>query len=178
MLKELFKDRKLVIFDIKTTEEGMNSDILYFAARVYVNNEMISKHNFFINSNKKLSGLIIRKYRITNKKINSEGVDRMSALENIAFIFQDAILFTFNGDNFAYPLLRKIYSEQGYNLDLSEIDALKLAKQIIGFDEDISLEELATKLGIKYDETRLLGAPYTTMVLEKIWFRLKSFIIS
>lgn len=177
MLKDLFKDRKVVIFDIKTTEEGMDSEILYFAARVYVNNEMESKHNFFIATNKKLNGRIIRKYRITNKKIESEGIDKMSALENIAFIFQDAILFTFNGDNFAYPLLEKIYNQHGYNLELSEIDALKLAKQIIGFDDDISLEELATKLGVKYDEERLLGAPYTTMVLEKIWFRLKSFII-
>lgn len=168
MLKDLFKDRKLVIFDTKTTEEGMNSDILYFAARVYMNNEMVSKHNFFINVDKKLNGKIIRKYRITNKKIESEGIDKMSALENIAFIFQDAILFTFDGDDFIFPLLEKLYNDQGYNLDPSTIDALKLAKQIIGFDDDITLEELTTKLGIKYDEKSLLGAPYTVMILEKI----------
>lgn len=177
MLKDLFKDRKIVIFDIKTTEEGMESEILYFAARIYINNEMVSKHNFFIATDRKLPGKIIRKYRITNKKIESEGIDKMSALENIAFIFQDGILFTYNGDSFVYPLLERIYKEHGYNLELSEIDALKLAKQIIGFDDDVTLEELATKLGIKYDEERLLGSPYTTMVLEKIWFRLKSFII-
>lgn len=177
MLKDLFKDRKLVIFDVKTTEEGINSDILYFAARVYMNNEMISKHNFFINADKKLNGKIIRKYRITNKKIESEGIDKMSALENIAYIFQDAILFTFDGDDFIFSLLEKLYNDQGYNLELSTIDALKLAKQIIGFDDDINLEELSTKLGIKYEEKSLLGAPYTVMILEKIWFRLKSFII-
>ena len=92
----------------------------------------------------------------------------MSALENMTYIFQDAILFTYNGDNFVFPLLEKIYRECGYNLQISEIDALKLAKQIIGFDDDISLEELATKLGVRYEEERLLGSPYTTMVLEKI----------
>lgn len=177
MLKELFKDRKIVIFDVKTTDEGLNSEILYFAARVYINNEMVSKHNFFIATDRKIPGSIIRKYRITNKKIESEGIDKMSALENIAFIFQEAILFTYNGDNFVYPLLEKIYKDNGYNLELSEIDAVKLAKQIIGFDDDLTLQELASKLGIKYDEERLLGSPYTTMVLEKIWFRLKSFII-
>lgn len=177
MLKDLFRDRKIVIFDIKTTEEGIDSEILYFAARVYINNEMVSKHNFFITTDNKLNGKIIRKYRITNKKIESEGIDKMSALENIAFIFQDAILFTFDGDNFVYPLLSKIYNQHGYNLELSEIDALKLAKQIIGFDDDLTIEGLADKLGIKYNPERLLGAPYTTMVLEKIWFRLKSFII-
>lgn len=168
MLKDLFKDRKLVIFDVKTTEDGINSDILYFAARVYMNNEMISKHNFFVNVDKKLNGKIIRKYRITNKKIESEGIDKMSALENIAYIFHDAILFTFDGDDFIFSLLEKIYNDQGYNLELSTIDALKLAKQIIGFDDDISFEELSTKLGIKYEEKSLLGAPYTVMILEKI----------
>ncbi|MCF0217621.1 MAG: ribonuclease H-like domain-containing protein [Malacoplasma sp.] len=178
MLKDLFKDRKIVIFDIKTTEEGLDSEILYFAARIYINNEMISKHNFFITTDKKIPGSIIRKYRITNKKIESEGIDKMSALENMTYIFQDAILFTYNGDNFVFPLLEKIYRECGYNLEISEIDALKLAKQIIGFDEDVSLEELAEKLGVRFEEDRLLGSPYTTMILEKIWFRLKSFIIS
>lgn len=177
MLKDLFKDRKVVIFDVKTTEEGLDSEILYFAARVFINNEMISKHNFFITTDKKIPGHIIRKYRITNKKIESEGIDKMSALENIAFIFQEAILFTYNGDDFVYPLLEKIYKDHGYNLELSEIDAIKLAKQVIGFDDDITLEELANKLGIKFEEERMLGSPYTTMVLEKIWFRLKSFII-
>lgn len=177
MLKNVFKDRKIVIFDIKTTENGLDSEILYFAARTYLNNEMLSKHNFFIATDKKIPSKVIKKYRITNKKIESEGIDKISALENMAYIFQDAILFTFGGDDFAYPLLEKIYQEAGYNLQLSEIDALKLAKQIIGFDDDCTLEELATRLGIKYKTEKLLGSPYTTILLEKIWFRLKSLII-
>ena len=93
MLKDLFKDRKVVIFDIKTTEEGMDSEILYFAARVYVNNEMESKHNFFIATDKKLNGRIIRKYRITNKKIESEGIDaRVINIHTIKPIDKDIII--------------------------------------------------------------------------------------
>lgn len=177
MLKAVFKNQKIVIFDIKTTEEGMDSEILYFAARTFLDNEMVSKHSFFIATDKKIPAKIIQKYRITNRKIASEGIDKISALENIAFIFQKAILFTYHGDDFAYPLLTKIYQEQGYILEPTQFDALKLAKQIIGFDNDYSLEELAMKLGIRCDTKRLLGAPYTTMILEKIWFRLKSFLI-
>ncbi len=177
MKKDVLKNRKIVIFDMKTTEEGLNSEILYFASRTYVNNEMISKDNFFVKTVRPIPGHIIRKYRITNKKINSDGISKEEALDRISMVFQDAIIFTYNGDNFLFPLIEKTLMENGYTSNLSSIDALKLAKQIIGFDEDLSLEELSSKLGIMYNGEKLLSAPYCTILLEKIWFRLKSFII-
>ena len=177
MKKDVLKNRKIVIFDMKTTEEGLNSEILYFASRTYINNEMISKDNFFIRTMRPIPAHIIRKYRITNKKINSDGISKESALEKIASIFQDGIIFTFNGDNFMFPLIEKTLLDNGYTSNISSIDALKLAKQIIGFDDDLTLEELSSKLGIMYNGEKLLSAPYCTILLEKIWFRLKSFII-
>ncbi len=177
MKKDLFKDRKIVIFDIKTTEEGLNSEILYFASRTYINNEMVDKQNFFIKNSKPIPGNIIRKNRITSKKLESEGMAKIESLDNISSVFQDAILFTYNGDQFAYPLLEKIFKESGFSLELSTIDALKLSKQIIGFDTELNLEQLSSKLGIMYNTEKMLSAPYCAILLEKIWFRLKSFII-
>ena len=177
MKKDLFKYRKIVIFDLKTTEEGLNSEILYFAARTYINNEMISKENFFIKNSKPIPGHVTRKNRITSKKLESEGVAKLEALDDISLVFQDSILFTFNGDKFAYPLLEKIFKENGFSLELSTIDALELSKQIVGFDADLSLEQLSSKIGIMYNAEKMLSAPYCAILLEKIWFRLKSFII-
>ena len=177
MKKDVLKNRKIVIFDIKTTEEGMASEILYFASRTYINNEMVAKDNFFTKTSRPIPGHIIRKYRITNKKINSDGISKEEAVDRIAQIFQDAIIFTYNGDDFLFPLVDKILLDNGYTANLSSIDAIKLAKQIIGFEDDLSLEELSSKLGIMYNGEKLLSAPYCTILLEKIWFRLKSFII-
>lgn len=176
--KESLNDRKIVIFDVKTSEEGINSTLMYFAARTYVNNEMVSKDNFFINTNQDIPEYIQRKYRITKNKLNSEGVPFSEALERIANIFSDGILFTYNGDAFTFQLIEKIFTQNGYSLDLSTIDALKLAKAIIGFESELSLSELSSKLGIVYNEDKMLSAPYCAILLEKIWFRLKSFIIS
>lgn len=178
MRKDLFVDRKVVIFDVKTTEQDMKSEILHFASRTFVNNEMIAKENFFIKTKNSIDGYIGRKNRITNKKLESEGLEKEEALDRIAAIFQDAILFTYNGDNFLYPLFEKIFTENGYQLELSTIDALKLAKQIICFEQDFTLEELTSKLGIMYNNEKIISAPYCTILLEKIWFRLKSFIIN
>lgn len=176
--KESLNDRKIVIFDIKTTEQGIDSSLLYFASRSYINNEMISKDNFFINTDQEIPEYIQRKYRITKNKLVSEGMPFSEALEKIAEIFTDAILFTYNGDDFSFPLIEKTFTQNGYSLDLSTIDALKLAKAIIGFESELSLVDLSSKLGIMYNEEKMLSSPYCAILLEKIWFRLKSFIIS
>ena len=83
MKRDLFKDRKVVIFELKTTEEGRNSEILYFAARSYINNEMISKDNFFIKNSNPISGHVTRKNRLPSKKLESEGVAKLEASDDI-----------------------------------------------------------------------------------------------
>ncbi|MGL5630183.1 MAG: ribonuclease H-like domain-containing protein [Mycoplasmoidaceae bacterium] len=175
--KKSFLNKKIVIFDIRTTEDGLNSSILHFASRTYINNEMISKDNFYINSDQIISEYVRRKYRITRNKINSEGIKFSDALERIANIFDEGILFAYNGNDFIFPLIEKIFTDNDYFLDLSKIDILKLAQSIIGFDFNLSFTDLCIKLGIIYDDTKFLSATYSVLILEKIWFRLKSFIL-
>ena len=96
MEKDFFQDRKIVILDLKTTEGGLNSEILFFAARTYINNEMVSKENFFIKNSKAIRGHVTRKNRITCKKLESEGVANLEALDDISLVFQDTMLFSHN----------------------------------------------------------------------------------
>lgn len=176
MIKKLFSDKEVVIFDMEVIDFELEPNILIqFSARKYRENELIDKLNILIKHKEiELPDDFILRTRITKKLIQKQGISLLKAKTKILnFIDKDVTLVTYKGNYFYFPLLWTIFNNKLRNKTLDIIDIIT-AMKLVDNPDDISLEDLAVMLNIEFDTNKWHNSSYDVTIIEKIWYKLKA----
>ncbi len=175
MIDNLFKDKEIIILDIEVIDFELEDDVMVqFAARKYVNNEMVDKLNILIRHEPiELPDDFVLRTRINDTMIKKYGVSLEEAKQQIKAFIGDTTLISYKGNYFYFPLMWKIFKNELRN---RTIDIIDIATSLRLFDnpDDISLQEFALGLNLEFDENKWHNASYDVSIIEKIWFKLKA----
>lgn len=171
----MFNSKNLIIFDMEVTKFLFDQDVLVqFAARKYVANRLVDKLDILVNNpNTVLSESFIKRTRITPNLLKTRGISYEAALTKIASFIQDETIVTYKG-NFYY--LKMLWYILGRQLPNPTIDIIDIAKEhaLVANPDDLSLADLAQRLGLYFDPKKWHNASYDVSIIEKIWFKLKA----
>lgn len=175
MLINLFKDKEIIIFDIEVIDFEMSPNvILQFAARKYLNNDLIDEINIFIRHEEiELPTDFILRTRITPTIIKKQGISLNEAKIKIANFIQDIPLISYKGNFFYFPLLWLLFDQKLKNKTIDIID-IAISLNLFGNPDEISLQEFAEGLQLDFNEHKWHNARYDVSIIEKIWFKLKA----
>lgn len=175
MISNLFKDKKIVIFDMEVIDFELQPNVVVqFAARKYIDNDLVDKLNIIIRHDPiELPRDFIERTRITEGLVKNEGISLLEAKEKIKNFIEDCALISYKGDYFYFPLLWTIFDNQLKNKTIDIID-IATAMKLFDNPDEISLEEFAKGFDLDFDEKRWHNASYDVIIIEKIWFKLKS----
>ncbi|QZX49227.1 PolC-type DNA polymerase III [Mycoplasma sp. E35C] len=180
-----FDDVVFVVYDIETT--GLNAYyeqmIEIGAVRIQVKlNKINNKLEFtkldefekFIKNKKPLSEFTTSLTGIKESDLKDAKDEKTVLNEFIDFIQPDDILVAHNGIDFDFIWLNtKIDQYQLKTINNPMLDTLRLAYQLYQ-SKSYTLQKLATKLGINYDEEAAHRANYDTDVLSKCLMKMLS----
>jgi len=174
MEKSLFQDKRIVIFDLESTNNNPETaEIVQFAARKFENNKLISKKNILIKVETKLNHDFIDRTRITEGLLEQKALLKKDAFPEILKFISSDTLISYKGNVMHFKLLWKYLNKRLKNPTLDVVDVADMLG-IIDDTENISLPKLASLLGIEFDAKRWNNADYDVKIIEKIWFKLKS----
>ncbi len=174
MIDNLFKDKEIIILDIEVIDFDLADDVIVqFAARRYLNNDMVDKLNLIIRQDPiELPDDFVVRTRITETMVKKQGIPLAEAKQQIKEFIGDLPLVSYKGNYFYFPLLWKIFHNELRNRTIDIIDVATSFKLFDNPDE-VSLQEFALGLDLPFDENKWHNASYDVSVIEKIWFKLK-----
>lgn len=175
MISNLFIDKEIIIFDMEVIDFELESNVLIqFAARKYVDNDLVDKLNIIIRHNPiELPRDFTQRTRITEGLVKKGGISLTEAKEKIKNFIKDTTLVSYKGNYFYFPLLWKIFDNELKNKTIDIID-IATALKLFDNPDDISLEEFAKGFNLDFIENKWHNASYDICIIEKIWFKLKS----
>lgn len=175
MLKNLFQDKSIVIFDIEVIDFAIEAAVMVqFAARKYVGNEMVDKLNLIIRHKPiELPADFVARTRINETMVKKQGVSLADAKQQILDFIGDLPLISYKGNYFYFPLLWKVFNNQIKNRTIDIID-IATALKLFDNPDEVSLEEFALGMDLPFDNHKWHNASYDVSVIEKIWFKLKA----
>lgn len=167
-------DADYVIFDLETTGLSARYDrIIEFGATKYTHGQEYDKRDFFINPNRKLRDLIMKKTNITQEMVDG-GKPIKEALQEILDYFGDAVIIDHNA-GFDIGFLNEALKNNGLpQIKNSIIDTLPWSRYMFPKQRSHTLEAVARTLGIEYDETKVHRAIYDAEVLEAVYMAMLS----
>lgn len=161
-----------VIFDLETTGLSAHYDrIIEFGATKYSHGAETDKIDFFINPDRKLRDVIIKKTNITQAMVDS-GRPIKEALKTIVEYFGDAVIIDHNAA-FDIGFLNEALKNNGLPpIKNPVIDTLPLSRYMFPNQRNHTLEAVARTLNIYYDATKVHRAIYDAEVLEAVYLGL------
>ncbi len=175
MIQNLFKDRKIIILDMEVIDFELESNVVVqFAARKYIDNDLVDKLNIIIKHDPiELPKDFVKRTRITETLVKKQGISLEQAKIKIKDFIENYPIISYKGNYFYFPLLWKIFDNQLKNTTIDIID-IATALKLFDNPDEISLEEFAQGFNLEFDSNKWHNASYDVSVIEKIWFKLKS----
>lgn len=171
----IFDLKQIVIIDMEVLSFDINENVLVqFSARKYNGNKMVNKLNILINTPLELTSNFVKRTRITDSLLEKKGITLFHAKEKIKKFINDLPLVSYKGNYFYFQLLWNIFNNDLKNPTIDVMDVAFDLKIINDNYDEISLEDLALSLNIKFSQNKWNNANYDVSIIEKIWFKLKS----
>ncbi len=167
-----FQNQELVFFDLETT--GLipeRNHIIEFAAIVVKNGVIKKKHCFFIKTNQPIPDHIWKLTNINPTEYQTKAIPIADAFAKMQTLFANRILIAHNAQ-FDFSFLNVLYRNHNQQFNHVVIDTMRLSHIVNPHFQRHTLQILARKLKIQFNNQQLHRALYDAKLLVLIFDRL------
>lgn len=163
---------RYVVFDIETTNLSPRvGELIEFGASIVENNQIIDNIQFFVKSSKPLSKFTIELTKITDKMLQTEGLEIEQALEKIYEILNNQVVVAHNA-SFDINFIIQIFIDHKKEVPkMIVIDSLPISKLVSPESKKHRLGNFCNSMDIEYDSTIAHRANYDAEVLARALLR-------
>ncbi|WP_406617157.1 PolC-type DNA polymerase III [Mycoplasmopsis adleri] len=172
------KDATYVSFDIETTglSPKYHELIEFGSIEINENFKKINKNQFFIKPKTKLKEFTTDLTGITDKMLEKDGLDIKDALLKIYDILNNKIAIAHNA-KFDYNFLKEQFRINNIPFpNVTVVDSLIVSRIASPENTRHRLEDVANRLGVKYDPNVAHRGDYDADVLADVWIQLTSLL--
>ncbi|WP_027334548.1 PolC-type DNA polymerase III [Mycoplasmopsis felifaucium] len=172
------KDYEYVSFDIETTGLSPKFHELIEFGSVLINDafKKADKNQFFIKINSELSDFTVELTGITDNMLEQDGIDIKKALYKIYDLLNNKIAIAHNA-RFDYNFLKEQFRIHNVPFpNVTVVDTLIASRIAFPNNARHKLEDVANRLGVKYDPSVAHRGDYDAEVLADVWIQIISFL--